>query len=105
MQSNTKIIPLLFLGASMFTHGQGPATPMAVVQPDAIQSYLQPLVNDHTFAGAVTLVATRDRTVYLRPIGFRDFSAKTPMPADALFWIASTSDRKSTRLNSSPLGK
>ena len=75
----------------MFTHGQGPATPMAVVQPDAIQSYLQPLVNDHTFAGAVTLVATRDRTVYLRPIGFRDFSAKTPMPADALFWIASTS--------------
>ena len=48
-------------------------------------------MNNHTFAGAVTLVATKDRTVYLKPIGYRDLASKTPMTADALFWIASTS--------------
>ncbi len=59
--------------------------------PDAIQSYLQPRIDDHTLAGAVTLVATRDRIVYLQPVGYRDLAAKAPMPANAMFWIASTS--------------
>jgi CubicO group peptidase (beta-lactamase class C family) len=58
--------------------------------PDAIQNYLQPLAADHTFAGAVTLVAMRDRTVYSKAIGYRDLAAKTPMTTDSLFWIAST---------------
>jgi hypothetical protein len=34
-------------------------------QLDPIQSYLQPLVQNHTLAGAVTLVANRDGVVYL----------------------------------------
>ena len=59
--------------------------------PDAIQSYLQPRIDDHTLAGAVTLVATRDRIVYLQPVGYRDLAAQAPMPANAMFWIASTS--------------
>ncbi len=71
--------------------GQSPAVPATAVQPDPIEAYLQPLVNDHTFAGAVTLVATKDRTVYLKPIGNRDLASKTPMTPDAMFWIASTS--------------
>ncbi len=61
------------------------------MKPDPIESYLQPLVDNHTIAGAVTLVATKDRIVYLKPIGFQDIAAKTPMPANAMFWIASTS--------------
>jgi CubicO group peptidase (beta-lactamase class C family) len=80
---------LSFFGSLAF--GQGPAVPATVAQPDPIQAYLQPLVNNHTFAGAVALVATKDRTVYLKPIGYRDLASKTPMTADALFWIASTS--------------
>ena len=61
------------------------------VPPDPIRSYLQPLVDNHTIAGAVTLVATKDDTTYLQPIGFSNVAAKTPMPPDALFWIASVS--------------
>jgi CubicO group peptidase (beta-lactamase class C family) len=73
--------------------GQEAVTPAesGVIQPDNIAAFLQPLVNNHTIAGAVTLVATKDRIVYLQPIGYRDIASKTPMPADALFWIASTS--------------
>lgn len=61
------------------------------VETDAIQSYMQPLVNNGTIAGAVTLVATKDRTVYLKATGYRDLDARSPMPADAMFWIASVS--------------
>lgn len=68
-----------------------PASSRDGVQADAIQSYLQPLVDNHTIAGAVTLVATKDGTAYLQAAGFRDLSAKAPMTRDALFWIASTS--------------
>jgi CubicO group peptidase (beta-lactamase class C family) len=81
----------LFIGASLLVPAQSTPASMKEVQPDAIQSYLQPLVNNHTMAGAVTLVSTRDRTVYLKATGFRDLSAKSPMPVDGLFWIASTS--------------
>jgi CubicO group peptidase (beta-lactamase class C family) len=59
-------------------------------RPDAIESYLQPLANNHTIAGAVTLVADKDHTVYLKAVGFRDLAAKDPMPTNAMFWIAST---------------
>lgn len=59
--------------------------------PDPIESYLQPLVNNHTLAGAVTLVATRDRVIYLQSAGYRDLENKSPMPPNAMFWIASTS--------------
>jgi CubicO group peptidase (beta-lactamase class C family) len=71
--------------------GQNAAVPPAAVKPDPIEAYLQPLVNNHTIAGAVTLVATKDRIVYIKPIGYQDLASKTPMPADAMFWIASTS--------------
>lgn len=82
---------MLLAGASLFVLAQGPAASMEEKMPDAIQTYLQPLVADHTLAGAVTLVATRDRTVYLGAIGLRDYSAKSPMLQNSLFWIASTS--------------
>jgi len=49
------------------------------------------MVNNRTIAGAVTLVATKDRAVYLKPVGYRDLASKAPMPPDAMFWIASTS--------------
>ncbi len=62
-----------------------------IAAPDPIHAYLQPLVDNHTIAGAVTLVASKDRTVYLQPVGFRDLAAKAAMPADALFWVASVS--------------
>ena len=84
-------VSALLIGASLLACAQRPAASKESSQPDAIQSYLQPLVDNHTIAGAVTLVANRERIVYLKSVGFRDLSAKAPMPVNALFWIASTS--------------
>lgn len=80
------LITPICLGASMNLNGQA----AAAGQPDAIEAYLQPLANNHTIAGAVTLVADKDHTVYLKAVGYRDLASKDPMPTDAMFWIAST---------------
>ena len=63
----------------------------AVKEGDAIASYLGPLVENHTIAGAVTLVASKDGTVYRKAVGYRDIEAKAAMPENAMFWIASVS--------------
>jgi CubicO group peptidase (beta-lactamase class C family) len=67
------------------------SAPLPSAQPDVIDAYLQPLVDNHTIAGAVTLVADRNRIVYLKAAGYRDLASKDPMHANAMFWIASTS--------------
>jgi CubicO group peptidase (beta-lactamase class C family) len=69
----------------------GAQNPVPSQHPDPIQFYLQPLVDNHTLAGAVTLVATKDRVMYLQAVGYRDLANKSPMPTNAMFWIASTS--------------
>jgi CubicO group peptidase (beta-lactamase class C family) len=85
------VIPA-FLGAvSLVSHVEGQRPSPGATRLDSIQSYLQPLVQNHTFAGAVTLVASRDGVVYLKSVGDRDVAAKAPMATDDLFWIASTS--------------
>jgi CubicO group peptidase (beta-lactamase class C family) len=74
---------------------QGPASqpprPSSSDSNDAIRSYLQPLIDNHTIAGAVTLVASSDRILYLESAGYRDLASKAAMPSNAMFWIASTS--------------
>ena len=82
---------LLCMAISLLANAQTPAAPVPGIAPDAIQSYLQPLASNHTIAGAVTLIATKDKTVYLKATGYRDLSSREPMPENALFWIASTS--------------
>jgi CubicO group peptidase (beta-lactamase class C family) len=79
------------LSLALLVHAQGQASATNGRQKDAIQSYLQPLVSNHTLAGAVTLVSNRNQVVYLKATGFRDLTAQAPMPTDALFWIASVS--------------
>ncbi|MDB5351822.1 MAG: estB 2 [Planctomycetota bacterium] len=56
-----------------------------------IAARLQPFVDSHTLAGAVTLVASADRTLSLDAVGYADVAARTPMKTDCLFWIASMS--------------
>jgi CubicO group peptidase (beta-lactamase class C family) len=76
------------LSCPLSVQAQGPDS---TERPDAIRSYLQPLLDNHTIAGAVTLVATRDRILYLQSEGYRDLSERATMPVNAMFWIASTS--------------
>jgi CubicO group peptidase (beta-lactamase class C family) len=52
---------------------------------------LQPFVDSHSLAGAVTLVADKDRVLSLEAVGYADIAAGKPMKTDALFWIASQS--------------
>ncbi len=84
-------VVVVFLGALMLMHAQGQNLTRAGAGLDAVQSYLQPLVDNHTIAGAVTLVATKDHILYLKAVGYRDLAMKIPMPVNAEFWIASTS--------------
>ena len=57
----------------------------------SIAAALQPFVDSHSLAGAVTLVADKDKVLSLDAVGFADVAAKKPMQTDALFWIASQS--------------
>lgn len=52
---------------------------------------LQPFVENHTLAGAVTLVASKAAVLDLEAVGYADIAAQKPMKTDALFWIASQS--------------
>ena len=63
---------------------------MPAAEPHIADS-LQPFVDSHTLAGAVTLVASKDRVLSLEAVGYADVAAKTPMKTDDLFWIASMS--------------
>ncbi len=56
-----------------------------------IAQSLQPFVDSHTLAGAVTLVATKDRVLSLEAVGYADVAASRPMQTNGLFWIASMS--------------
>lgn len=85
---NKPIALLCVLSAPLLLNAQAP---QATTDATPIESYLQFLAANHTFAGAVALVATRDSVVYVKAAGYRDIANKAPMAASDLFWIASTS--------------
>ncbi len=63
----------------------------SAAKPRGVATVLQPFVDNHSLAGAVTLVADKDKVLSLEAVGFADVAAKKAMPTDALFWIASQS--------------
>jgi len=68
-----------------------PALALAAEPSTHLASVLQPFVERGTLAGAVTLVAAKDKLLDLECVGFADIGAKKPMQTDGLFWIASQS--------------
>jgi CubicO group peptidase (beta-lactamase class C family) len=56
-----------------------------------VAAVLQPFVEKNSLAGAVTLVADKDKVLSLEAVGYADVAAKKPMTTDAVFWIASQS--------------
>jgi CubicO group peptidase (beta-lactamase class C family) len=56
---------------------------------NAVASSLQPMLDQHLVAGAVTLVADRKEILSLETCGFANLEKQAPMQADHLFWIAS----------------
>lgn len=67
--------------------GQAPPAEHA----SGIAARLQPFVDSHALAGAVTLVASKEKVLSLEAVGYADVAAGTPMKTDDLFWIASMS--------------
>ena len=65
--------------------------PLRAEAPPSIAAALQSFVDSHTLAGAVTLVADRDKILDVETVGFSDIAARKPMTKDAIFWIASMS--------------
>jgi len=63
----------------------------AAVSPNKLATALQPFVESHSLAGAVTLVADKNQVLDLEAVGYPDIAASKPMNTDALFWIASMS--------------
>jgi CubicO group peptidase (beta-lactamase class C family) len=59
--------------------------------PKPIATVLQPYVDRHILAGAVTLVANREKVLDVTTVGYADVAAKKPIAAEDLFWIASMS--------------
>lgn len=59
--------------------------------PKSLAGALQPFVDDRVLAGAVTLVADKDKVLEVGTVGWADVAAKKPMTEDAMFWIASMS--------------
>jgi CubicO group peptidase (beta-lactamase class C family) len=85
----------MFLGAALLA-GYWLAVPATTAQEPApsskkIAAALQPFVDNHMLAGAVTLVADKEKVLSLDVLGFADVAAKKPLRPDALFWIASQS--------------
>ncbi len=58
---------------------------------ESVHAAMQQQVDECQIAGAVTLVATKDRIIHLDTVGFADIAAHRPMAVDDLFWIASMS--------------
>ncbi len=54
-----------------------------------LASTLQPFVDRHTLAGAVTLVADKDQILDLSAVGFADIAHKRAMQPNDIVWIAS----------------
>lgn len=52
---------------------------------------IQPFVDSHSLAGAVMLVANKDRVLAQSAIGYSDIADNKPMSTNDLFWIASES--------------
>jgi CubicO group peptidase (beta-lactamase class C family) len=55
----------------------------------AIPDRMKQLIEQHEIAGAVTLVATRDKVVHLEAVGQANVAGNEPMRVDSIFWIAS----------------
>lgn len=86
-----RICPAVVLVAILLGLTPAPAQDTGGKQSKGISAALQPFVDSGTLAGAVTLVADKDKVLCLEAVGYADVGAKSPMLVEMLFWIASMS--------------
>ena len=74
------VLGLLICGQSAFSQ-----------QSKQLSTAVQPFVEKGALAGAVMLVADKDKTLAVETAGYSDVAAKQPISANGIFWIASMS--------------
>ena len=79
-----RILPASLLFAT-FSAATLPAAPVL----PGVGTAMQEMVACREIAGAVTMVVTANQVLHREANGLADLAAGKPMPADALFWIAS----------------
>jgi CubicO group peptidase (beta-lactamase class C family) len=84
-------LAMLFLAAVLLAPLAAQAEDASPAPAKGVAAVLGPFVDSHALAGAVTLVADKEKVLSLEAVGFADVAAKKPMSTDALFWIASQS--------------
>ncbi len=89
MIARPTFLPAFFLLA--LSTSQIRAADPAAPSDGGIASVLQPFVDRHVLAGAVALVASKDKILDIETSGFSDIAAGKPMQRDSVFWIASQS--------------
>ncbi len=82
------LLPLL-AAAFLFSLLPAPAQDVKPVKSPA--AALKPFVDNKTLAGAVVLVANKDKVLSLEAVGAADIMEQRPMLVDMIFWIASMS--------------
>ena len=80
------LVALLFFVALLFSGGA-----LARDKFVAVPEKLLPFVTDGEIAGAVALVADRDRVLHLSAVGYSDLASGRKMKTNDIFWIASMS--------------
>jgi len=83
--------PLLFVALALLCSAIGLAHSEEKAPSSKIALALQPFVESRSLAGAVMLVADREKILDLEAVGYADVASHRAMPTDALFWIASQS--------------
>jgi len=85
------VVPFVTLVLLVALSCAAEAQPASVLGGSAVAAALQPFVDRRALAGAVVLVASKDKVLSVDAVGFADVTAKKAMPPDALFWVASQS--------------
>jgi len=80
---------LKFNEAELMLNSQLTRPEEIVPSSPAVKEALQPFVDTGALAGAVALVADKDRIVSLDAVGYADAAARKLIKPDAVFWIAS----------------
>ena len=87
------VLALLFVPQALLAQGLVRGAPeevgMSSERLDRLSLALEGYVDDGRLAGVVTIVVRRGKIAYREGIGHRDLEAQAPMPADAIFRIAS----------------
>lgn len=76
------LVIVLALSITRAESGPAPTIP-------GIGEHVKKAIDTKEVAGAVTLVASRDKVLHLDAAGHADLAANTPMRGDSVFWIAS----------------